>query len=300
MPCFFPSLLRSVSVSREGRRGPRTDLILALNLVDPPTPHDKLPIGHDSCFSHKHFSLIIHGLIALCTCTFRRSRGVLEKGGCGITLPFALACWAIAYISGISSKSPWGFSAAWCVCCNRWDAEIESPWVRVPFPFFFAAFCAWLVENEEYPEWLEGWGMGGGGGKTLCTSSCGYSVHVWLVKMRSTQRWGGGDVPTIHGILLKRSKLRRREYGGSSGSITLPYQLAICTHVHFPFFGKSARPPPHVKLSRVATYDVRRDRLWVNIVGNGLYVMYILVGGGPWWGGGWQRKKKSTRYQGRV
>lgn len=31
------------------------------------------------------------------------------------------------------------------VCCNRSDAETESPWVRVPLPFFFAAFCAWLV-----------------------------------------------------------------------------------------------------------------------------------------------------------
>lgn len=104
---FFSSLPRSVSVSREGKRGRgvRTDLTLALNLVDPPTPHLKLPIGHDSCFSHKHFSLIIHGLIVL-TCTFRRSRGVLEEGGCGITLPFALAYWAIAYISGISSKFP--------------------------------------------------------------------------------------------------------------------------------------------------------------------------------------------------
>lgn len=48
----------------EGWEG-RTDLILAFNLVDPPTPHHKLPIGHNSCFSHKHFSLIIHGLLVL-------------------------------------------------------------------------------------------------------------------------------------------------------------------------------------------------------------------------------------------
>lgn len=34
---------------------------------------------------------------------------------------------------------------------------------------------------------------GGWGGKALCTSSCGYSVHVWLVKTRSIQRWGGGN-----------------------------------------------------------------------------------------------------------
>lgn len=65
MPLFF---FLSSSQRLRGRQeggGARTDLILALNLVDPPTPQDKLPIGHDSCFSHKHFSLIIHGLIAL-------------------------------------------------------------------------------------------------------------------------------------------------------------------------------------------------------------------------------------------
>lgn len=57
-----------------------------------------------------------------------------------------------------------------------------------------------------------------------------------------------------------------------------------------------ARPPPHVKLSRVATYDVRRDRLWVNIVGNGLYVH---IGG--WRGGGGDKtKKQRCTYQGRV
>lgn len=40
----------------------------------------------------------------------------------------------------------------------------------------------------------------------------------------------------------------------------------------------------------MATYDVRRERLWVNIVGNGLYVLYILVGGG-----GDKKKKKQQR-----
>lgn len=44
-------------------------------------------------------------------------------------------------------------------------------------------------------------------------------MYGWL--KRGESRDGEG------GILLKRSKLRRREYGGSLGSITLPYQLAI-------------------------------------------------------------------------
>lgn len=89
------------------------------------------------------------------------------------------------------------------------------------------------------------------------------------------------------------------------GSICLSYVLVplptghlhLCmynTHVHFPFSGKSAHQPPHVKLSRVATYDdVRRDRLWVSIVGNGF--MYILLGGRVFKEGRWQKKKKETK-----
>ena len=77
-----------------GRQDPTLILALKIFLVLPaPTrQHDKLPIGHDSCFSHKHFSLIAHGLIALklfihvCmyVCTSRRSRGLFFfslKGG---------------------------------------------------------------------------------------------------------------------------------------------------------------------------------------------------------------------------
>lgn len=120
--------------------------------------------------------------------------------------------------------------------------------------------------------------------------------------MRSIQRWGGGYVPTIHGILLKRSKLRRREYGGSLGSITLPYQLAIYAYVLMYIFHSLGNPParPHMSsfLVWLHTYDGRRDRLWVNIVGNGLYVLYILVGGGD--GGVTKKKKTITMYQGRV
>lgn len=42
----------------------------------------------------------------------------------------------------------------------------------------------------------------------------------------------------------------------------------------------------------MATYDVRRDRLWVKIVGNGLYV---LIGG--WRGGGGDKKKRCTKVE---
>lgn len=59
----FVSLLRRVSPSWGGGEEPA--LILAFSLVNPPMPQDKFPIGHDWCFSHKHFSLIVHGLISL-------------------------------------------------------------------------------------------------------------------------------------------------------------------------------------------------------------------------------------------
>lgn len=152
MPCFLSFLLFfAASPSREKGKGweGRTDLILAFNLVDPPTPHHKLPIGHNSCFSHKHFSLIIHGLLVSYYMYVSAKPGTFGWGErglryhvtvCARLLGYCLYIWDLTQVHlRIFRRVVRG------VCCNRSDAENESPWVRVPLPFFFAAFCAWLV-----------------------------------------------------------------------------------------------------------------------------------------------------------
>ena len=144
----FVSLLRRVSPSWGGGEEPA--LILAFSL---PMPQDKFPIGHDWCFSHKHFSLIVHGLISL-HIRFGEAGGIWEGA--------AVSRYHLRSLNGLlhifSLTFPSGFFALWCVCCNRSDAATESAWVRVPLPF--------LVY--------------------------GCSVHGWF-RMRSIQnnRWGG-------------------------------------------------------------------------------------------------------------
>lgn len=125
----------AVSSCRE-EGGEEPALILAFNFVDPPMPHDKLPIGHDSRFSHKNFSPIIHGLIALHV-RFGEAGDIWQEGLRYHVTSYARLLGYCIYIWDIT-QAPLRISAASCVCCNRSDVETESPWVPVPLPFFFA------------------------------------------------------------------------------------------------------------------------------------------------------------------
>lgn len=159
-------------------------------LVDPPhASHEKLPIGHDSCFSHKHFSLIVHGLIALSVhvCTFRRSQGLFsfERGPryhftvCLRSL-IGLLHISYVYLGRISLKVPLRIfrRVGVCVCAaNNYSIRCKRLGVRglrLPLPF----------------------------------SSVRLSVHVWF-KMRSLaimireggERWGGREKGPSHFFL---------------------------------------------------------------------------------------------------
>lgn len=130
----FVSLLRRVSPSRGGGEEPA--LILAFSLVDPPMPQDKFPIGHDWCFSHKHFSLIVHGLISL-HIRFGEAGGIWE-GGRGLRYHVTTCGRLMGYCIYSHSRSLQDFSP--CGACAAIDQmqQLRARGCGFLYPFLFA------------------------------------------------------------------------------------------------------------------------------------------------------------------
>ena len=135
----FVSLLRRVSPSRGGEE---PALILVFSLVDPPTPQDKFPIGHDWCFSDKHFSLIVHGLISL-HIRFGEA-GAYGRGG-GLRYHVTTCGRLMGYCIYSHSRSLEDFSPRGACAAIDQMQQLRARGCGFLCPSSLRLFCAWLV-----------------------------------------------------------------------------------------------------------------------------------------------------------
>lgn len=231
------------------------------------TPHDKVSIGNDSCFSHAHFNLTSHGLIGLHTFRWCREGVAI----CIITLPLAVAYWTNYCTSTYVdlARVPWGLPPRACLRSNR---------------------CRhWQGEGSE-----------------VCAGSfalllCDCSMHGWF-KVRNTQRWAGSSPPwnptearvnyAAQGMAAVRRNLFTMPLAIYAYVWTSTYVLMyVCTCTFSVLW--EIRPAAPTCQPFSCGFDVRRDRLWVKYRGKRIIGTYPTK-----WverGGNQERKKEEKK-----
>lgn len=117
-------------------------------------------------------------------------------------------------------------------------------------------------------------------------------MHGWL-KRGISRDWEGG----IHGILLKRSKLRRRRYGGSLESMPLYHTNWRFVHMYsciFSILWEIRRPAPTCQAFSCGYIRRSEGSPLGKYRGKRFICMYIYIG---WEGGDKKNKKKTKMYQ---